>query len=223
MARKKQKSGCGSFVFLLILIAIGAVATNPNLLIPILFVIIAVVFISGIASRKSSRDIEEQERKKHALRVYISDPNTPVKPDDKSLFRAADSYLNKRKKAMDRCIEAMNKATAPKPYFAKLQEYRDLCTDIYGLEKVWIGSAFSVIYKSEVDISISTNAMIDRYWFACQEKSINAAADGAKRHAYQVFFDTLALYSEYLTEQNDAHIAKYRKQFNDLFDSNSIR
>lgn len=122
---------------------------------------------------------------------------------------------------MERCLDGMQKVITPKSYFAKMDVYEELKTEILELKRVWIGD-FYVKLPSESDLSSLTNSLIDRYWVSCKEKSINAVSEKSKRNACQAFFDTMELYSKYLTKENSDHIESYRSEYKNMFLQNTI-
>ncbi len=184
----------------------------------LIFILIAIFFVCVTSNSSTSKQREQQ---KIALQNYVSTPHPRLILTDKELQRAANSYMNKCRRAMERCLEAMQKATNPKTYFQKFNDYEGIKKDIEGLKNVWIGT-FSVKFPIENEITQLTNAMIDRYWISCKEKSIKAVSEKSKRNACQAFFDTFDLYSEYLSQANIDHIEFYRSEFRNMFLQNTI-
>lgn len=184
-----------------------------------LIVLLIAIFI--IVKTIESVGANKRKQSKIALQNYVSTPHSNLVLTDRQLAKAANSYLFKCKKSLEKCLESMQKASTPKVFFPKLMDYYDIKEDISGLKNVWIGN-FSVRFPTESDINNLTNEMIDRYWRSCKEKSINSVSDKAKKHAFQSFFDTLDLYKKYMSSNTIRHIDDYRSDFNKMFISNTI-
>lgn len=186
-----------------------------------LFILILIVVFLICVSSGSSSASKEIVQKKIALQNHVSTPHTELVMTDKELARVANSHMNKLRKDMERCLDSMQKVITPKSYFAKMNVYEELKTEIFALKRVWIGD-FYVKLPSENDLSNLTNGLIDRYWVSCKEKSINAVSEKSKRNACQAFFDTMELYSIYLTKENLDRIEYHRSEYKNMFLQNTI-
>lgn len=183
--------------------------------------ILILIIVLLIRYLRKSSSVSQNEKMKIALQNYVSTPHSNLVMSDKELERAANTYLNKCRREMERCLLVLGKADTPKLYFQKLNDYKEIKKDIEGLRNVWIGT-FSVKFLTEKEAINLTNDMIDRYWHVCKEKSINASSEKSKKNAFHSFFDTLDLYSRYLTKENVNLISSYRSKFQDMFTSNTI-
>lgn len=187
-----------------------------------IFLLVAfIIFIIWVCAGSSSESKKQTIQKKIDLQNHVSTPHSDLVMTDKELARAANSNMNKLRKDIERCLDGMQKVITPKSYFAKMDDYERLKQEILDLKKVWIGD-FYVHFPSEDDLSKLTNGLIDRYWVSCKEKSINAVSEKSKRNACQAFFDTLDLYSKYLTQENLDLIEFYRSEFQIMFLQNTI-
>lgn len=189
----------------------------------LIFVIIIVLCWFSIRRKRMQRDIE---RARIANLIELQNYLTGVKSasldmSEKELLRALKQYVHRRSQIMQDCQNILNKTKSPKTFFSRLDLFMETKKELEGLEAVKPGT-LQMKFATDDQFTILKNEMIDRFWMDCVEKSINAASPKGKDAKIKAFFETLALYSDRLSQENQDHIESYRQEAMDLFIKHSI-
>ncbi len=184
----------------------------------IFFVIMVVLCCYSIKRKRIQSDIE---RARIANLIELQNYLTGVKSasldfSEKELLRTLKQYIHRRAQIIQDCQNILNKTKSPKTFFSRLDLFFETKKELEGLEEVKPGT-LQMKFATDAEFAILKNEMIDRFWLDCVEKSINAASPKGKDAKIKAFFETMDLYKDHLSDENQLHIDSYREKAMELY------